>query len=48
VQLFGNYFKEIRDEINQSGIANLIEIIPPLEHKKLWLIDGGRCFNSSA
>jgi len=34
VQLFGNYFKEIRDEINQSGIANLIEIIPPLEHKE--------------
>ena len=34
VQLFGNYFKEIRDEISKSGISNMIEIIPPLEHKE--------------
>ena len=34
VRLFGNYFKETREEITQSGITNLIEIIPPLEHRE--------------
>lgn len=34
VKLYGNYFRETLDEIAASGIAELVEILPPLDHRQ--------------
>ncbi len=33
IRLYGNFFKESLDEIAQSGIADMIQITPQLEHR---------------
>ncbi len=37
IRLYGNYFVETHQEIEQSGIADLIEIVPQIGHKEALL-----------